>query len=297
MFINETKRACGKDGDLACYVIDNNGFVIISDDPVHTGKFFGEVDGTILDSLIQHKIFNTIQIYDYQAICLEPEDDGSPANAIMSPFRMASAFFNYILGQVAWTIIRLEIHHLWNPDWTYAFPQSMQEQVDKAYDTEDASVETVEDDDESEEKVDYYDPLMDEFSIKDGGRIPLLKMTYINKTTPRPCDKQVTLYELNEARFNRDGKPVPIKGKLTNCHSSDCDRPFSANLIPHTNLIMIVADKTCPCFSTKISIEPVKVEYGPANETAYCERLKYSIYRRMPPHCYSYHPEVSQTNT
>ena len=72
-----------------------------------------------------------------------------------------------------------------------------------------------------------------------------------------------------------------------------CFRPFSVNLIPHTNLIMIVADKTCPCFSTKISIEPTKVEYGPANETAYCERLKYSIYRRKPTHCLNYHAEVS----
>ena len=71
-----------------------------------------------------------------------------------------------------------------------------------------------------------------------------------------------------------------------------CFRPFSVNLIPHTNLIMIVADKMCPCFSTKISIEPTKVEYGPANETAYCERLKYSIYRRMPSHCLNYHAEV-----
>ena len=70
MFFNETKKSCGKDGELACYVIDNNGFVLISDDNVHTGKFFGEVDGTILDSLIQHQIYRKIEIYDYQAICL-----------------------------------------------------------------------------------------------------------------------------------------------------------------------------------------------------------------------------------
>ena len=37
------------------------------------------------------------------------------------------------------------------------------------------------------------DPLIDEFSIKDGGPIPLLQMTYINKTTPKPCDKEVKL--------------------------------------------------------------------------------------------------------
>jgi len=289
MFFDQTKGKCGTNGDLACYVVDNNGFVIISDDPVHTGKFFGEVDGTILDSLIQHQIYKTIQIYDYQAICLEREDDGSSANFLLSPFKMMAAMFNYILGQVAWTIIRFEIHHLWNPDWTYAFPQGLGEVETDQYDM-------MPDADVSDDMggTDYYDPLMDEFSIKDGGRIPLLKMTYINKTSPRPCDKQVTLYELNEASFTRGGKTVPVKGKLTNCHSSECERPFSVNLIPHTNLIMIVADKTCPCFSTKISIEPTKVEYGPANETAYCERLKYSIYRRKPTHCLNYHAEETE---
>ena len=62
-----------------------------------------------------------------QAICLEREDDGSSANFLLSPFKMMAAMFNYILGQVAWTIIRFEIHHLWNPDWTYAFPQGLGE--------------------------------------------------------------------------------------------------------------------------------------------------------------------------
>ena len=32
---------------------------------------------------------------------------------------------------MAWTVIRLELHHLWNPDWTYAFPN--QQHLDYAY--------------------------------------------------------------------------------------------------------------------------------------------------------------------
>ena len=122
-FFNRTKNMCGQNTDLACYVIDNNGFVVISDDAVHTGKFFGEVDGSILDSLIQHQIYKKIEIYDYQAICLEREDDGSSASLLLTPFRIMKNVFNWILAQVAWTVIRFEIHHLWNPDWTYAFPQ------------------------------------------------------------------------------------------------------------------------------------------------------------------------------
>ena len=95
---------------------------------------------------------------------------------------------------------------------------------------------------------------MEEFSIKDGGPIPLLQMTYINKTTPKPCDKEVTLYELNNAKFykqrGRNGKPMPVKGKLSHCSNTNgCERPFSVQMIPHTNLIMIVADTNCPCLN------------------------------------------------
>ena len=70
--------------DLECYVIDNNGCIVISEQRENTGKFFGEVDGTIFESLIQHQIFQPIKIYDYQAICLEMADDGSAANFLLT---------------------------------------------------------------------------------------------------------------------------------------------------------------------------------------------------------------------
>ena len=70
--------------ELECYVIDNNGFIVISEQKENTGKFFGEVDGTIFESLIQHDIYRPITIYDYQAICLEMADDGSPASTMLT---------------------------------------------------------------------------------------------------------------------------------------------------------------------------------------------------------------------
>ena len=54
---------------------------------------------------------------------MEMENEGGSASALLSPFRMLAALFNYVLGQIAWTVIRLELHHLWNPDWTYALPK------------------------------------------------------------------------------------------------------------------------------------------------------------------------------
>lgn len=126
--------------------------------------------------------------------------------------------------------------------------------------------------------------------MKDGGPIPLLEMTYINKTRPKPCDKEAFLYELNETALITLG--APLKGILRNCHESQCERPFSATLIPNTNLVLVVADKNCPCYSTKISVEPVKVEYGIKNESAsnYCILLKTNLYRNKPHKGFHYHP-------
>jgi hypothetical protein len=234
-------------------------------------------------------------------------DDGSAASIMLTPFKMAAAVFNWILGQIAWTIIRFEIHHLWNPDWTYAFPQNFDTVRDQPMEPVDAAQQLPEPIEEEEvmltgEEADTsttIDPLLDEFSIKDGGPIPLLQMTYINKTTPKPCDKEVTLYELNTGIFyknkNTKGQLEPVKGILEECGMDmGCRRPFSVQMIPHTNLIMIVADTTCPCVNKVISITPTKIEYGMANETAYCDKLKYNIYRRRPKHCMSYHAEETE---
>jgi hypothetical protein len=35
-----------------------------------------------------------------------------------------------------------------------------------------------------------------------------------------------------------------------------------------------------------------QVDYGPANETTYCEKLKTNLYRKKPHQCVHYHPQV-----
>jgi len=304
-----------KNESIECYVLDNNGFVAISEDPSNIGKFFGEIDGTILKSLEQNHVFKKIKIYDYQAICLENADDGSPANVILTPFKLIAWMFNWMLGQMAMTIIRMEIHHLWNPDWTYAMPHPQNSDPDYAdyvysdqgyYDDEDFEVEqngppiqeapvfTSDDEDEAEveEPFDQFaEEVLNDFKMKDGGPIPLLEMTYINKTQPKPCDKEAYLYELNETALTLQR---PLQGILRNCHESNCERPFSVTLIPNTNLVLIVADKMCPCYSARISVNPTKVDYGPKNETTYCEKLKTNLYRQKPRPSVFYHPQEEE---
>ena len=45
-----------------------------------------------------------------------------------------------------------------------------------------------------------------------------------NRTIPRPCDKRVDLYILQPDRLNTSGQFNPLKGKLTNCHITGCER-------------------------------------------------------------------------
>lgn len=61
-------ESCGSD-ELDCYVIDGNGYVIISEDNEHTGIFFGEMEGAIMESMVLKNIFRKIRIFDYQAMC------------------------------------------------------------------------------------------------------------------------------------------------------------------------------------------------------------------------------------
>jgi hypothetical protein len=68
---------------------------------------------------------------------------------------------------------------------------------------------------------------------------PITPMSPIanNRTMPRPCDKRVDLYILQPDRLNTSGQFNPLKGKLTNCHVTGCERWVSLScwaLLPIT---------------------------------------------------------------
>jgi hypothetical protein len=54
-----------------------------------------------------------------------------------------------------------------------------------------------------------------------------------NRTMPRPCDKRVDLYILQPDRLNTSGQFNPLKGKLTNCHVTGCERCVSSAVELH----------------------------------------------------------------
>lgn len=75
--------SCASD-DFECFVLDDNGYVIVSNEMADTGKFFGEVRGAAMRQLIEEKIYQQVTIYDYQAICFINKDSSSLATKLIA---------------------------------------------------------------------------------------------------------------------------------------------------------------------------------------------------------------------
>lgn len=60
-----------------CYVIDNNGYVVLSEKQNDTGRFFGEIEGAIMESMVDMNIYKMITVYDFQALCSEVQEKKS----------------------------------------------------------------------------------------------------------------------------------------------------------------------------------------------------------------------------
>lgn len=74
-------RSC--DDDLQdCYVIDNNAYIVLSERENDTGKFFGEVEGAVIESMVELNIFKVITVYDLQALCSELKEKKSDGGSL-----------------------------------------------------------------------------------------------------------------------------------------------------------------------------------------------------------------------
>ncbi|KAL0126861.1 hypothetical protein PUN28_005311 [Cardiocondyla obscurior] len=295
-FVNITSTCTGMTGckkncaseELDCYILDNNGFIIISERHEHTGKFFGEIDGTIMDSLVQDRIYRKVTVIDYQGTCSpqESHQSSAPRSLSNSVITMAAAFGNFL-----WTLtLSLNIQDLWQT--TLAFANDVMDD------------DLVFSDDEETHEFESLTPADSTDEITSDENNVYVRFPVVAPATPasppttratsahyprklRACEKKTDLYILQPERLNTSGQSNPLKGKLTNCHVTGCERPFSVQKIRHTNLILLVVDTLCPCGSKQLSIEPIEALTEPGACTARRERL----YRRRPPKCINYHPE------
>lgn len=54
-------------------MLDSNGYIVVSESLKDTGKFFGEVQGSIMEMMVQEELYKRIHIFDYQAVCFRED--------------------------------------------------------------------------------------------------------------------------------------------------------------------------------------------------------------------------------
>ncbi|XP_076012956.1 voltage-dependent calcium channel subunit alpha-2/delta-3 [Genypterus blacodes] len=98
--------------DINCYLIDNNGFILVTEEHSQTGLFFGEVEGAVMNKLLQMGSFKRITLYDYQALCKEYAGSSDSARTLSDPFSVVK----WLLTELIIFLLEFNLYSWWNVD-------------------------------------------------------------------------------------------------------------------------------------------------------------------------------------
>lgn len=107
---------CGNEA-LDCFLLDNNGFVIVSSNRTQVGRFFGEIDDTLFISMVKYNVYKRVRIYDYQAICKDKVVPSGPANFRTSPFHALWNVLGWAWKKLVVIIMHFEVYNVFNLEW------------------------------------------------------------------------------------------------------------------------------------------------------------------------------------
>ncbi|MCI4380260.1 hypothetical protein PGIGA_G00237670 [Pangasianodon gigas] len=103
--------------DINCYLVDNNGFIVISKERSDVGRFFGEVDGSVMAQLLKSGLFKRVTLYDYQAMCKNTHHHASAARPLLSPFYSLTAAVKWLFSNLMLFFLEFNICGLWHNDY------------------------------------------------------------------------------------------------------------------------------------------------------------------------------------
>ncbi|KAJ8969624.1 hypothetical protein NQ317_002430 [Molorchus minor] len=95
-------RTCGSE-EIHCLMLDDNGFVIISDQLQDTGYFFGKIRSDIMTQLVEEGIYKVTRVYDYQGLCPSYQETASPASRFISPLASLMKLLDWLYHAITWS--------------------------------------------------------------------------------------------------------------------------------------------------------------------------------------------------
>ncbi|VTJ63286.1 Hypothetical predicted protein, partial [Marmota monax] len=101
-----------------CYLIDNNGFILVSEDYMQTGDFFGEVEGAVMNKLLTMGSFKRITLYDYQAMCRANKESSDGAHGLLDPYHAFLSAVKWIMTELVLFLVEFNLCSWWHSDMT-----------------------------------------------------------------------------------------------------------------------------------------------------------------------------------
>uniref|UniRef100_A0A8C7HT31 Calcium voltage-gated channel auxiliary subunit alpha2delta 4 n=1 Tax=Oncorhynchus kisutch TaxID=8019 RepID=A0A8C7HT31_ONCKI len=95
--------------DVNCFLVDSNGFIIVSKERSEVGRFFGEVDGSVMTALITSGMFKQVSLYDYQGMCRSGHSHSSGARPLLSVIPTTLLLYRFLM--------EFNVCGLWHSDY------------------------------------------------------------------------------------------------------------------------------------------------------------------------------------
>ncbi|XP_061631015.1 voltage-dependent calcium channel subunit alpha-2/delta-4-like isoform X7 [Phyllopteryx taeniolatus] len=108
--------SCESD-DLRCLLVDNHGFILLSKERKEVGRFLGELDGSVMSTLIKMGMYKKVSLFDYQAMCKNSHHHASGARTLLGPFYVAAAIARWIFSNALMFLLDLNLCGLWHSDY------------------------------------------------------------------------------------------------------------------------------------------------------------------------------------
>uniref|UniRef100_A0A8C7XP37 Calcium channel, voltage-dependent, alpha 2/delta subunit 2b n=1 Tax=Oryzias sinensis TaxID=183150 RepID=A0A8C7XP37_9TELE len=128
--------------DLLCYLIDDGGFLVMSNQRDHwkkIGLFFGDVDPNLMHALYNNSIFARRQTFQYQSACepVSSSHTGAATRGIFVPSVADLLSLAWWTSSVAWSVIQQLLYGVVYNSWLY------QDVLVESFETKESSCVTI----------------------------------------------------------------------------------------------------------------------------------------------------------
>ncbi|XP_063064991.1 voltage-dependent calcium channel subunit alpha-2/delta-3 [Engraulis encrasicolus] len=104
--------------DIGCYLIDNNGFILVAEETSLTGMFFGEVEGAVMNRLLDMDSFKRVTLYNFQATCRIEAESSASAHSLLDPYFAVYAAVKWLLTELVIFLVEFNLYSWWYSDLT-----------------------------------------------------------------------------------------------------------------------------------------------------------------------------------